>query len=335
MAKKRDSNDSTKAKEEEAPGKTLPKQNKHNNNEGDQELREQVVPYLLMRAYHLPGYTWRQDLWQYLTNNHPLFGIFCHHKWHPIGATMRALALVGSIMFGMATTNIIYLAFVFTHQNYEKTYLNVTTTTTTGATGYTNFTTSNHFVDDNVPDTLLTLSNGNIALWTVGAALNAFYDNTVWSIAAWSWKNDNTISERIKGYQNVTRTVLVILSVLVAVALATFAFCLRNALENNSSQHGDVMAVRSGGLADDEVQLTVRTIDGNTTNDLEFLLAYAVELALSFFVWYPIVGTLLFTGILGCYKLPVLGGRPYDILWQERVRQQAEEKDDSHNSGPC
>jgi hypothetical protein len=41
----------------------------------ERELTQSVVPALLMGAYHLPGYTWRQDLWQYLTNNHPIFGI--------------------------------------------------------------------------------------------------------------------------------------------------------------------------------------------------------------------------------------------------------------------
>ena len=41
-----------------------------------EEHRRVLETCLIRRAYHLPGITqWQQDWWQYLTNNHPLFGI--------------------------------------------------------------------------------------------------------------------------------------------------------------------------------------------------------------------------------------------------------------------
>jgi hypothetical protein len=47
--------------------------------------------------------------------------------------------------------------------------------------------------------------------------------------------------------------------------------------------------------------------------DFSFLKAYCIEFAVSLFLYYPFLETVLFSGILGCYRLPVLGGRPYEI----------------------
>ena len=46
-----------------------------------------------------------------------------------------------------------------------------------------------------------------------------------------------------------------------------------------------------------------------------------MEVALSLAVWYPLMGALLFSGVLRCGKLPVLGGRPYEM----RVLAKAQE----------
>jgi len=159
----------------------------------EREEMKRVTPYLLMRSYHLPGYTWAQDWFQYMTNNHPLFGICCHHRFHPVGMWMRLAALLGSTMFGLAITNIVYLVFVFTNQNYEYTYVEVPAA---------NITTHQAYLDSYINDSIsnLTPSNGNIALWTVGACIHSFYDNTIWAIAAWAWDGD--VSQRMKRYQS-------------------------------------------------------------------------------------------------------------------------------------
>lgn len=88
-------------------------------------LQDQLYPYFIMRCYHIPGNNYIQDLWQYLMNNHPVLGIFFHHKYHPIRTNVRLLGLIGSCCFGLAITNIIYLGFVFTDSNYEKEYITV------------------------------------------------------------------------------------------------------------------------------------------------------------------------------------------------------------------
>lgn len=54
-----------------------------------------------------------------------------------------------------------------------------------------------------------------------------------------------------------------------------------------------------------------------------FLSKYAIELSLTWFVYFPLVGTIIFSGILGCGgRLPVLGGRPRDIrLYEKRMEE--------------
>ena len=45
-------------------------------------------------------------------NNHPVFGICFHHHQHPVGTLKRVWILFGSMAFGLALTNIMYLGFV-------------------------------------------------------------------------------------------------------------------------------------------------------------------------------------------------------------------------------
>jgi hypothetical protein len=277
----------------------------------EKAYRDAVIPPLLMRAYHLPGNNWKQDWVQYMTNNHPFLGIFCHHKYHPVTRTVRIFSLIGSILFGLALTNIIYLAFVFSDTDYDKTYIAVPANMTDSLTGQENV---DALLDQEVK--ALSVTNGSIALWTIGAFLHATYDNVIWALAACTCctakSSDSTTTEeqRLKRYRG-TGTLLVIFSVIVVTALATFAVALRSALDS-----GDVTAeqVETNGVTDANVNLW----QVNGTNDLEFLLAFLVELVLSFFVYYPICGTILFSGILTCGKYPTTGGRPYELKEEAR-----------------
>mmetsp|Transcript_19526 Transcript_19526/g.25240 ORF Transcript_19526/g.25240 Transcript_19526/m.25240 type:complete len:112 (+) Transcript_19526:101-436(+) len=51
----------------------------------------------------------------------------------------------------------------------------------------------------------------------------------------------------------------------------------------------------------------------DSADKFTFLLGYAMELVVAFFVFYPLTSTVFFSGVLGCGRLPVLGGRPYEI----------------------
>lgn len=140
----------------------------------EQAHKEAVVRLLLVRAYHLPRLNWYQDWLQYMTNNHPIFGICWHHEYHPVRGLVRIISLIGSMLFGLAVTNIIYLAFVFSATSYDKAYVTVEVNAT-----------HSQSINNNV--SALNVTNGNIALWTIGAFLNATFDNVIWAMAACTW----------------------------------------------------------------------------------------------------------------------------------------------------
>lgn len=266
----------------------------------DAAYRDEIVPALLMRSYHLPGQNICQDWIQYMVNNHPVFGICCHHQHHPVKRTVRVFSLIGSICFGLAITNMIYLAFVFTDTDYDKAYVEYSANVT--ATGNANF-------DDNI--TGLTVTSGNLALWTIGAALHAFYDNVIWSCAACTCCNtEKTTQERMERYRS-HGVLLVMFCALLVTAVATFAVALRAALDD------DVETEQIDSYGDVELW----QVEG--ADDFEFVYAYLIELVLNYFVYYPMVGTLLFTGVLTCGRYPTLGGRPYEL-------RQLEKSDEEH-----
>jgi hypothetical protein len=67
-------------------------------------------------------------------------------------------------------------------------------------------------------------------------------------------------------------------------------------------------------------------LDIQSASEFSFLVGYLVEMVLSLFIYYPIGGTIVFSGILSCgLKIPVLGGRPYEVACEER-RKAKEQK---------
>jgi hypothetical protein len=110
---------------------------------------------------------------------------------------------------------------------------------------------------------------------------------------------------------------LVVLAVLLITALSTLVVVLRAmANESPSETLSDPAAgVPSGGLIDDSLNLNEAPRDASA---YKFLIGYAIELALALFVYNPLIGTVLFSGALGCGKVPVLGGRPYELACERR-----------------
>lgn len=269
--------------------------------EEERRVRDELTPYFLKQAYHLPGNSWTQDWWQYMVNNHPLFGICFHHRFHPVGKCVRSLSLVGSILFGISITNIIYLAFVFYDQDYEKTYVELTADKTAAAFGVDSLA-----IDENVKDAAaFSVTNGNLALWTVGAALHAVYDNLVWSLATCSCCAGMTIQgfERFRSFG----VWLVLLLVIVVIALTSLVMAIRSAV--GEYQEASETADKFDLSRDDLAALRQKA----QINEFEFLLAYAIELFLNFFLFFPVISTVLFSGCLTCGKTRLLGGRPFEM----------------------
>ncbi len=95
------------------------------NVERDPETNE-LVQRLAMQSYHLPGNNWIQDWWQFMMNNHPVFGICCHNKAHPIKGFTRIVALIGTVTFGLAITSFCYVFFLW-NPEFDRVVASITT----------------------------------------------------------------------------------------------------------------------------------------------------------------------------------------------------------------
>jgi hypothetical protein len=240
----------------------------------------------------------RQDLYQYLKNNHPLFGICFRHPLHPVSRSMTFAAFFGSIVFGLAITNMVYLYFVMDNRDFDESYYSATVSDQ-GITGNENF--------DKYAVTEVNVTSGMIALWTVGGALNAIYDSMIWSVAACACCRPGGRLEKFERYRKYMP--LVVMFVVVGtVALATMAVLIVAAGDSVSKDQKISAELKTGGNANAE--------------SFRFLLAFFIELLISLFVWYPIVTTIFFSGVLNCCgKVPYLGGRPQEMRDLEKAEE--------------
>lgn len=112
--------------------------------------------------------------------------------------------------------------------------------------------------------------------------------------------------------------------IMVLVSLAIFLVLRRASRDDEMQQefyyqqeqyigNDDVNAAdgTDGATTDDDFYVDWDHIDG--IDSFHFLARYSVELLLAWFFYFPVIGTILFSGILGCGRLPILGGRPRDV----------------------
>jgi hypothetical protein len=109
---------------------------------------------------------------------------------------------------------------------------------------------------------------------------------------------------------------LVMMLVIVITALATFAVAVRSAVEMDKES---AAADKLGTLTNHDGQAKIWK--SRDYNEFEFLIAFFVELMLNFLVYYPVIGSILFSGCLTCGRYPVIGGRPYEMKNQHDVEQ--------------
>ncbi len=62
-----------------------------------------------------------------------------------------------------------------------------------------------------------------------------------------------------------------------------------------------------------------------------FLVGYAIELVVALFIFYFFTSTVFFSGLLGCGRIPILGGRPYE-LWREKIRDKNKKSNDANDN---
>jgi len=240
------------------------------------EDTQQLKRLLAARSAHLPGYSWCADWVQWMRNNHPLFGMCCKYRENPIGIGQRMVILIGSVSFGLAATNLVYI-FYKTYEDADGTILDLT-------------------VGDDATNQSYELTYQMVALWTLGSLLHSLIDLCAWHLTACAC----CLPGGCLGWCGCLRTVgryITIALCGIFVALATIAIIVRVNYEE------------SGGEATLD-ELT--TLEIERVESFSFLLSYLIELMLVYCVYYPIMATLFFSGaIRPC--LPCIGKHHYFI----------------------
>jgi hypothetical protein len=162
--------------------------------------------------------------------------------------------------------------------------------------------------DGNATTSSFEITQGMILLWTVGGGLHAIYDNTVWYVSACVCCLSSRRFDKIQ----CCGTYCILFVVMLLTGIASLAILLRSSAEAAEENHEDYVGIQI-----------------EDASAYKFLIAYAMELVLSLFIYNPIVGTVLFSGMLGCGKVPILGGRPYEMLVEESEHQIPDGSDSS------
>jgi len=257
---------------------------------------EVLIPLLAQKSYHLPGNTWKQDWIQFQKNNHIVFGICMHHKLHPIEWWERIIVLLGSMSFALLAINIYYLVRALDYSDRVGDPSVELYSITIAGTEYA-------------------ITQGTVVLWTFGSLCSAIFDFAVWQTSACACFHPG--GRCYGGYCSKHCKDLgsyVLIPIVVGVmGLAAYASYLRTHDDVNQDEDGNVMDT-------DDVY---DQVTGGTLGEFSFIVKYAVELLLSWFVWFPLFSTVMFSGVLGCGVLPVLGGRPRD---KKRVEKDLAER---------
>lgn len=276
--------------------------------------REELIPALARRAFHLPGYSACKDWVQFHTNTHPLIGICFHHPKHPVKWPMRTLMLIGSLILGLLVSNIIWLFFALKLDGKEDRAVLTIVVTGLNAThakyqpkAAFNSTTTND-------DLTLSVTEAMVLTWTIGALAHAIYDTTIWFLAACLWCFPAKHRERCSLLRREC-IVLFVFALLVSGALTSFLIVIRASL----SEQNEDLQVSGGHNNTSSLTVDPRRHSIKGMSSFQFLLLWGVQSILSLFFWYPIIGSLLFSGVLGCKRIPILGGRPYEMR-QEEIR---------------
>lgn len=146
-------------------------------------------------------------------------------------------------------------------------------------------------------DKEIVITSGMVALWIFGGLVHSCFDLFIWHLSACACFLPGGFCQRFWYLQKVGSYISIAL-VACLVALCTFLIVIRADFEDQDGK-----------------------ID---FSDLNFLLGYGVELGLVYAVYWPLIGTTLFSGIFS--KCIPCVGRPNDLRRQLRERLREEEE---------
>lgn len=235
--------------------------------------RDDLIALLRRRSMHLPGNNWFQDWIQFIRNNHPLLGVCLHHHLHPLKFEQRIYILIASISFGLLATNLVFLYFVYSTEDFDDKVFRIYLEVRGG---------------DYRP---LEISQGMISLWATNGLLHALFDVSMWHLSACTCFQARDNFERL---QKIGSYVVVAISGLITAFSSFFIVCralVAGAEVLNGGEDGLKGFFFFEGYA--------------------FVIGYFIELCAVYFICYPLLVTVIFSGMFGC--IPGMGGRPRDV----------------------
>jgi hypothetical protein len=248
------------------------------------EHDKEIIQRLARRSFHLPGNTFWQDWRSFLCNNHPILGFKFAHPNHPFGFMQRLVNLVASIAFGLAATSIVVLWYYYKGKDMSKVAFTV-------------------YKYD--------MCAGNLSLLVFATGLHVVFDLSIWYIQACPFCRPNgLLAKRLSERQ---QQFWVYLGYYVALEITVFGLCLAvfvvllraSVIEEGSSDDDKIIRIRQTGI-----------------QDYMFVAAILMEFAVTQVIMFPIVAFTLFSGILGCGRIPIIGGRPYQFRkYQQHAMQ--------------
>lgn len=262
------------------------------------EMEEELYIRRLLarRSFHLPRNNCCQDWIQFIKNNHVLFGICCHNPLHPLQLGHRIFILIGSIAFGLTATNGVYLWYAYSNEDMNKVIVQVTL--------------GEMPLNSSLEEVKITY--GMVTLWTFGSICHSIFDVTLWFLTACVCFIDGKCGKYSR-FRSLGSYITVAV-VAVMVALSSFVIAGRVIYESR------LTAARNGVEVNDEQWAQVIEFES-----FSFLLGYGVESLLTYLVYYPLIVTIGFSGILHpCFRvfpcIRFLGGRQEELARQVRER---------------
>ena len=106
-------------------------------------------------------------------------------------------------------------------------------------------------------------------------------------------------------------------------------------LDNDETQNPDAESSAAEKFAEETIlDGTDGDTDSSNSKQFSFLVGYALELVFALFIFYFTTSTVFFSGILGCGRIPILGGRPYEVR-REKANADNDQSENDVEIGMC
>eukprot|EP00545_Synedropsis_sp_CCMP1620_P001019 CAMPEP_0119005200 /NCGR_PEP_ID=MMETSP1176-20130426/1580_1 /TAXON_ID=265551 /ORGANISM="Synedropsis recta cf, Strain CCMP1620" /LENGTH=312 /DNA_ID=CAMNT_0006956977 /DNA_START=112 /DNA_END=1050 /DNA_ORIENTATION=- len=159
----------------------------------------------------------------------------------------------------------------------------------------------------------INISHGMITTAIFGGLCNVFFDFFIWFLQVCPLcQPGSPIADNLSDHTKFfwlwmgSNTAFIVTGV--AICLALNVICIRASYEDDGDAEGYAHSIE----------------------DYSFLGSFFLEVIATQFIMFPIVAFTIFSGVLGCFTLPGLGGRPYQVNKMEtRMRKQRQKE-----SGP-